>query len=115
LNEKEVTPTDSAVVNEKITKGEVTVEGKNVKVPINEKTEKALKKKAKKEGKTPDKAAEEIIKENLQPNKFEGFVNPYGFLHLSQKLREAWQIKDKEKTDVTIELQNDGSLIIRKA
>lgn len=107
-------PTDKPAIEEKIENGEVKVQGGSVKVPMPEKTEKALKKKAKKNGTTSDKVAEEIIKENLNENKFEGFINPYGFLHLGKKLIEKFGAKVGEKTDVTIELQGD-TLIIKRA
>lgn len=109
-----VSPTDKPAIEEKISNGEVKVNGNRVKVPTTEKADKALKKKAKKDGTTPDKAAEEIIKENLNENKFEGFINPYGFLHLGKKLIEKFGAKVGEKTDVTIELQGD-TLIIKRA
>jgi len=49
---------------------------------------------------------------------FKGKVNAYGFIHLTKKLMEAWDIqKDGNKfeiTQVTIELTVDCALIIRK-
>jgi hypothetical protein len=58
------------------------------KVPLPEKTYKALEKKAKAEGKTPDQKAAEIIEQKAK-DVFEGKVNKYGFLHFSKDLMES--------------------------
>ena len=42
------------------------------------------------------------------------FVNPWGFIHLSKEVLEAFGVEKGKKTDVTIDM-NEGSLIIRKA
>jgi hypothetical protein len=60
----------------------------NRKIPLPEKTYKALEKKAKAEGKTPDQKAAEIIEQKAK-DVFEGKINKYGFLHFSKDLMET--------------------------
>jgi hypothetical protein len=58
------------------------------KIPLPEKTYKALEKKAKAEGKTPNQKAAEIIEQKAK-DVFEGKINKYGFLHIEKALYEA--------------------------
>jgi len=58
------------------------------KIPLPEKTYKALEKKAKAEGKTPNQKAAEIIEQKAK-DVFEGKINKYGFLHVEKALYEA--------------------------
>jgi len=44
----------------------------------------------------------------------EGFVNPWGFIHLNSKVAEAFGATKGQKTPITIDLQK-GALIIKKA
>jgi len=44
----------------------------------------------------------------------EGFVNPWGFIHLNSKVAEAFGATKVQKTPITIELQ-EGALVIKKA
>ena len=44
----------------------------------------------------------------------EGFVNPWGFIHLNSKVAEAFGATKGQKTPITIDLQ-EGTLIIKKA
>jgi len=60
----------------------------NRKIPLPEKTYKALEKKAKAEGKTPDEKAAEIIEEKAK-GVFKAKINKYGFLHFSKDLMES--------------------------
>jgi hypothetical protein len=59
----------------------------NRKIPLPEKTYKALEKKAKAEGKTPDEKAAEIVEEKAK-GVFKAKINKYGFLHFSKDLME---------------------------
>jgi hypothetical protein len=64
----------------------------NRKIPLPEKTYKALEKNAKAEGKTPDEKAAEIIEKKAKEGEqatFEGKINKYGFLHIEKALYEA--------------------------
>jgi hypothetical protein len=62
----------------------------NRKIPLPEKTYKALEKKAKAEGKTPDEKAAEIVEEKAKPkSEFKAKINKYGFLHFSKDLMES--------------------------
>jgi len=56
------------------------------KIPLPEKTYKALEKKA--EGKTPSQKAAEIVEQKAK-DVFEGKINKYGFLHFSKDLMES--------------------------
>lgn len=58
------------------------------KVPLPEKTYKALEKKAKAEGKTANEKAAEIIEQKAK-DVFAAKINKYGFLHFSKELYEA--------------------------
>jgi hypothetical protein len=60
----------------------------NRKIPLPEKTYKALEKKAKAEGKTPDEKAAEIVEEKAK-GVFKAKINKYGFLHFSKDLMET--------------------------
>jgi len=60
----------------------------NRKIPLPEKTHKALENKARAEGKTPDQKAAEIVEEKVK-DVFEGKINKYGFLHFSKDLMES--------------------------
>ena len=71
--------------------------------------EKQIEKKAKKERKS--KATEPIQKPVFPATEF---VNPWGFIHLSQKVTEAFGAHKGQKTPITIDLQ-EGALVIRKA
>jgi hypothetical protein len=44
----------------------------------------------------------------------EGFVNPWGFIHLSNGVATAFGANKGTKTAITIDLQ-DGALIVKKA
>ena len=44
----------------------------------------------------------------------EGFVNPYGFIHLSNGVAEAFGAKKDVKTTISIDFK-EGNLIISKA
>ncbi len=60
----------------------------NRKIPLPEKTYKALEKKTK--GKTPDQKAAEIVEEKTKPkSEFKAKINKYGFLHINKELYEA--------------------------
>ena len=43
----------------------------------------------------------------------EGFVNKWGFIHLNSKVAEAFGAIKRQKTPITIDLQ-EGALIIKK-
>jgi hypothetical protein len=58
----------------------------NRKIPLPEKTYKALEKKA--EGKTPDQKAAEIVEEKAK-GVFKAKINKYGFLHINKELYET--------------------------
>jgi len=58
------------------------------KVPLPEKTYKALEKKAKIEGKTTDEKAAEIVEEKAK-DMFKGKINKYGFLHFGKEVMET--------------------------
>jgi hypothetical protein len=60
----------------------------NRKIPLPEKTYKALEKKAKAEGKTPDQKGAEIIEQKAK-DVFAAKINKYGFLHFSKDLMET--------------------------
>jgi len=60
----------------------------NRKIPLPEKTYKALEKKAKAEGKTANDKAAEIIEQKAK-GVFKGKINKYGFLHFSKDLMES--------------------------
>jgi len=92
----------------------------NRKIPLPEKTYKALEKKAKAEGKTPDEKAAEIVeqKAKAKPEKSEVFpadakINDYGFLGFKKSWLEAlgW----KKGMALKIEKNADGSITLRKA
>jgi hypothetical protein len=64
----------------------------NRKIPLPEKTYKALEKKAKAESKTPDEKTAEIVEHKAKETEqatFEGKINKYGFLHIEKALYEA--------------------------
>jgi hypothetical protein len=58
------------------------------KVPLPEKTYKALERKAKAEGKTANEKAAEIIEQKAK-DVFAAKINKYGFLHFSKDLMET--------------------------
>ena len=86
------------------------------KIPLPEKTYKALEKKAKAEGKTPDQKAAEIIekkaKEAVQTT-FEGNINKYGFLHFGKNLMETLGWKKGEDIAVRITKTDKGIAVER--
>jgi len=45
---------------------------------------------------------------------FEAKINKYGFLHFGKSLMEAWNLTKGTEQPVTVELTDEGSLIIRK-
>jgi hypothetical protein len=80
-------------MNESLTQKEGKVHNEdtakaNRKIPLPEKTYKALEKKAKAEGKTADQKAAEIIEQKAK-DVFAGKINKYGFLHFSKDLMET--------------------------
>ena len=64
------------------------------------------------EKKTKTKAKESKPATSTFPAKT--FINKWGFIHLSQKVTEAFGTTKGEKTPITINLQ-EGALIIKKA
>jgi hypothetical protein len=72
----------------------------------------AEKPKAKRQRKSTVKAEGEAPDKPIFPAK--STVNAYGFIHLSNGVREAFGAKDGVKTPITIDLQGDA-LIIKKA
>jgi hypothetical protein len=88
----------------------------NRKIPLPEKTCKALEKKAKAEGKTPDQKAAEVIekkaKETVQTT-LEGKINKYGFLHFGKNLMETLGWKKGEDIAVKITKTDKGIAVER--
>jgi hypothetical protein len=110
-------------------------------IPLKKEVHDKLEAQAKAEGKTPDELAAQIVLEKAtaetgEPAKKErkgksaekktetpketpvfpakGFVNSYGFLHLSNGVAEAFGTSRGKKTPVTIDFK-EGALTIRKA
>jgi hypothetical protein len=91
----------------------------NRKIPLPEKTYKALEKKAKAEGKTSDQKAAEIVEKKAKsPFPTDAEINPYGFLHFKKQWLDylGWQIVKGEKgCPLKITENADGSITLRKA
>jgi len=91
----------------------------NRKISLPEKTYKALEKKAKAEGKTPDQKAAEIVEKKAKsPFPTDAEINPYGFLHFKKQWLDylGWQIVKGEKgCPLKITENADGSITLRKA
>ena len=89
----------------------------NRKIPLPEKTYKALEKKAKAEGKTVNEKAAEIIEKKAKETEqttFEGKINKYGFLHFGKNLMETlgWQ----KGVDIGVKItKNDKGIIVERA
>ena len=93
----------------------------NRKIPLPEKTYKALEKKAKAEGKTPDQKAAEIVEakakekqvEKTSPFPADARINDYNFLHF----KTAWleNLGWSKGMALKIEKNADGSITLRKA
>jgi hypothetical protein len=92
----------------------------NRKIPLPEKTYKALEKKAKAEGKTPDEKAAEIVEQKAKAKKTEtstfpadARINDYNFLHFKTGWLEnlGWS----KGMALKIEKNADGSVTLRKA
>jgi hypothetical protein len=91
------------------------------KVPLPEKAYKALEKKAKAEGKTPDQKAAEIVEAKAKekpegktsPFPADAQINDYGFLHFKKSWLEdlGWS----NGMALKIEKNADGSITLRKA
>jgi hypothetical protein len=84
----------------------------NRKIPLPEKTYKALEKKAKAEGKTPDEKAAEIVEAKAK-DVFEGKINKYGFLHINKELYEALSWTKGEDIAVKIAKTANGIAVER--
>lgn len=65
--------------------------------------------------KKTNKSADKALQETEAQTTFKGEVNAYGFIHLNRGVREAWGIQRGEKTPITIEINAEDALIIRKA
>jgi mRNA-degrading endonuclease RelE of RelBE toxin-antitoxin system len=99
------------------------VERKAKKIPLSNKTYEALKKKAEREGKTPDEKVAEIVEEKAKPKREKKTVtveypvslriNAYGFLRFSKDLCAdlgwSWDMPLK------LDKNADGSVTLRKA
>jgi len=83
------------------------------KVPLPEKTYKALEKKAKAEGKTPDQKAAEIIEEKAK-DVFAAKINKYGFLHFGKDLMETLGWAKGEDIAVRITRTANGITVERQ-
>jgi hypothetical protein len=102
----------------KLAKGKTKADKK---IPLPEKTFKALEDKAKAEGKTPDQKAVEIIEKKVKPTSpfpCDAEINAYGFLGFKKVWLKhlGWHIeKGVHGVNIRIEQNADGSLTIRKA
>lgn len=88
----------------------------NRKIPLPEKTYKALEKKAKAEGKTPDQKAAEIVEckaGETEQTTFEGKINKYGFVHIKKALYEALGWTKGEDIKVKITKTSNGIAVER--
>jgi hypothetical protein len=72
------------------------------KIPLPEKTYKAMEKKAKAEVKTPNEKTAEIVDEKAK-DAFAAKINKYGFLHFSKELMETlgWAKGEDIKVKIT--------------
>jgi hypothetical protein len=84
----------------------------NRKIPLPEKTYKAMEKKAKAEGKTPDQKAAEIVEQKAK-DVFAAKINKYGFLHFSKDLMETLGWPKSEDIAVKITRTANGVQIER--
>ena len=84
----------------------------NRKIPLPEKTYKALEKKANAEGKTPDQKAAEIIEQKAK-DVFAAKINKYGFLHFSKDLMETLDWAKGEDIPVKITRTANGIAVER--
>ena len=112
-------------IEESVPESVIKAEGKakaDKKIPLPEKTYKALEKKAKAEGKTPDEKAAEIIEqkaklkpkpEKTSPFPADGRINDYNFLHF----KTGWlkNLGWSNGMALKIEKNADGSITLRKA
>ena len=94
-------------------------------IPLEKEVHDKLADQAKAEGKTPDELASEIVLKKTKGKSAEkksetavfpakGFVNKWGFIHLSDKVGEAFGVLRGKKIPIAIDFK-DGNLIISKA
>jgi hypothetical protein len=119
--EEDVPPVEAPMKGESVVQAEDAAHNedtakanKNKRANIFEKAHKALKEKAKDEGKTVDQKATEMVEEKANsPFPADAQINEYSFLHF----RKSWleNLGRSNGVSFKVEKNTDGSITLRKA